>query len=135
MDVSHARPQAAATPEPARPVSHGIVFHEDCPRVGGPCRPGLALLARLRLAVDATRPAEEFAISGTVRLDGCPEDCTLGWRMTRDAGWAFGDVGAAPDIDDLVQQAQARQAAEEAGRPPPAAPRGATIVCGPRAGQ
>jgi predicted metal-binding protein len=92
-----------------------------CKHTGGVCAPGYDLLTRLRAAVTAANPGEDFEISGTVRLADCTPDhgapCIAGWRATRAAAWFFGDIDPDQPIDDLIAFART-----SAGRADPAGP-------------
>jgi predicted metal-binding protein len=109
-----ARPYAVAHFAP-----HKVLVCTDCRHKGGVCKPKYALLTRLRAALSAATPADDFEISGTSRLADCAPDhggpCIAGWWATRTATWFFGDIDPDQPLDDLI--AVARTAADRtAGR-------------------
>lgn len=99
----HAVPPTAPMPQPAR---HQLLVCRDCRHMGRPCLPGLALLHRLRAAIAAAAPGEQFEISGSACLADCPRPCTVAWRVSAGAAWLFGDVDPAAGIEDLVALAE-----------------------------
>ena len=93
---------------------HQILVCQSCRHKDSPCRPGLALLEKLRAAVsEAKGLAEDFEISGTACMAGCDRPCTVAWRATGKATWLFGDIDPDADIDALVDFATLYQRLED----------------------
>jgi len=101
MDSGESRPEAGSV-SVKPPRRHNILVCQACRHEGQECRPGLALLARLREAIAAAGMGEDFEVSGTVCLAGCSRPCTVAWRANAKATWLFGDIDPEADIDDLV---------------------------------
>jgi len=81
----------------------------------GHCRPGLALIERLRAAMDLAGDAvgADFEISGTVCMAGCERPCTIAYFGSHKATYLFGDIDADEDIEDLVAFARQYAALED----------------------
>lgn len=88
--------------------THRIVVCTDCRHFGGPCKPGLELVARLQAAVRDAGPllADDFSIEGTVCTAACERPCTVGFQASGKAAYLFGDIGECDDIAALVSFAQ-----------------------------
>lgn len=71
---------------------------------GTDCRPGFALIDKLRRAIAAAGDTvpEDFAIQGVACMAGCDRPCTVAYHGTRKATYLFGDIDPEVDIDDLV---------------------------------
>lgn len=96
------------------PPRHQILICQSCRHKDSPCRPGLALLEKLRAAVaQANDLAADFEISGTACMAGCDRPCTVAWRATGKATWLFGDIDPDADIDALVAFAKLYQRLED----------------------
>lgn len=102
MDVPLRRPVATPPYAVAQTARHQILVCQSCRHKGDACRPGLALLERLRSAIAAAGLGDDFQVSGTACMAGCDRPCTVAWRATAKATWLFGDVEPEADIDDLV---------------------------------
>ncbi len=115
--MDHPRPPAAALPTAPmpQPARHQLLVCRDCRHTGQPCLPGLALLHRMRAAIAAAAPGEDFEISGSADLAGCPIPCTVAWRVSAGAAWLFGDVDPAAGIEDLVALAESGGPADGEG--------------------
>lgn len=93
---------------------HQILVCQSCRHKDSPCRPGLALLEKLRTAVSQAKGlAADFEISGTACMAGCDRPCTVAWRATGKATWLFGDIDPDADIDALVEFAKLYQRLED----------------------
>ena len=93
---------------------HQILVCQSCRHKDSPCRPGLALLEKLRAAVaEVKNLAEDFEISGTACMAGCDRPCTVAWRATGKATWLFGDIDPDVDVDMLVSFANLYQRLED----------------------
>ncbi|MEO5613692.1 MAG: DUF1636 domain-containing protein [Cypionkella sp.] len=93
---------------------HQILICQSCRHKDSPCRPGLALLEKLRAAVGQAKGlAQDFEISGTACMAGCDRPCTVAWRATGKATWLFGDIDPDADIDALVEFAALYQRLED----------------------
>ena len=107
----------AQAQEPAMRQSaprHQILVCQSCRHKDSPCRPGLALLEKLRAAVSLAKGlAADFEISGTACMAGCDRPCTVAWRATGKATWLFGDIDPDADIDALVEFAALYQRLED----------------------
>ncbi|WP_085034154.1 DUF1636 family protein [Ensifer aridi] len=88
---------------------HKIVVSTDCRFTGGPCRPGVELLALLNRSVAALgKPlGDDFAITGTVCMAVCTRPCTIAFQASGSATYLFGDVSPDENVDDLVRYAAA----------------------------
>ncbi|MEO0544954.1 MAG: DUF1636 domain-containing protein [Pseudomonadota bacterium] len=88
--------------------SHRITVCTSCRHNGSECRPGYALIERLRSAIEAAGDAvsEDFEISGVACMAGCSRPCTVAYHGTRKATYLFGDIDPNEDIDDLVSFAR-----------------------------
>ena len=91
-----------------RTTTHRITVCTSCKHTGETCRPGYALIDRLRAAIEAAGDsiAEDFEISGTACMAGCSRPCTVAYHATRKASYLFGDIEPDADIDDLVEFAR-----------------------------
>lgn len=89
-------------------ANHRITICTSCKHKGETCRPGYALIERLRTAIDAAEDTitEEFEISGVACMAGCAQPCTVAYHSTRKATYLFGDIHPDQDIEDLVSFAQ-----------------------------
>jgi predicted metal-binding protein len=106
METLTRRPKAMPSRPVAQTAPQVVVACNACRHRGDACRPGLALLGRLRMAVTAAAPGAAFEISGTACLEGCltghGRPCVVGWRVTSGGAWLFGDIDHADSIADLV---------------------------------
>ncbi|MEQ8543212.1 MAG: DUF1636 domain-containing protein [Roseitalea porphyridii] len=88
--------------------NHKITICVSCRHKNGredaQCRPGLALIARLRnaLALAGDAIGEDFEISGTVCMAGCDRPCTVAFFGSHKATYLFGDIDPDENIEDLV---------------------------------
>jgi predicted metal-binding protein len=100
-----ARPYSVAQSAP-----HQILVCKACKHKGQDCKPGFALLNRLRAAIQAADLGDAFEVSGTACLAGCVPDhgepCVVGYRATEKATWLFGDIDPDQPLDDLVDFAR-----------------------------
>ena len=86
------------------PKTHKITVCTSCRHKGTDCRPGYALITKLRaaIAVAGDSIAESFEISGVACMAGCDRPCTVAYHASRKATYLFGDIAPDTDIDDLV---------------------------------
>ncbi|MFM7443841.1 MAG: hypothetical protein ACKO2N_08005, partial [Tabrizicola sp.] len=74
-----ARPYSVAQSAP-----HQILVCKACKHKGEDCKPGFALLKKLRTAIQAADLGDSFEVSGTACLAGCVPDhgepCVVGYR-------------------------------------------------------
>ncbi|WP_299154865.1 DUF1636 domain-containing protein [uncultured Tateyamaria sp.] len=91
-----------------RHQNHRITVCTSCTHTGKTCRPGFALIQKLRAAIEAAGPAitEEFEVSGVACMAGCDRPCTVAYQASRKATYLFGDIDPEVDVDDLVTFAQ-----------------------------
>lgn len=84
--------------------THKITVCTDCRIVGAPCRPGLALLARLNDSLSSlgARDNPDFSVEGTVCMAGCQRPCTIAFQASGKATYLFGDIDAETDVGALV---------------------------------
>ncbi|MDO5706682.1 MAG: DUF1636 family protein [Paracoccus sp. (in: a-proteobacteria)] len=104
MTCPSRRPVAAHTHVSARNDAQRLLICQTCPHTGAPCRPGLDLLARLRLGVAAAAMSDDFEISGTVHMTQCTRPCTVAFQAGTRETWIFGDTCPSDCIEDLVMQ-------------------------------
>lgn len=101
----------------AQSAPHQVLVCKACKHKGDVCKPGFALLTRLRAAISATGLGEAFEVSGTACLAGCVADhgepCVVGWRATGKATWLFGDIDPDQPLDDLVAFARSYGARDD----------------------
>lgn len=85
-------------------ATHKITVCTSCKHKGDTCRPGYALIEKLRKAITAAGDAipEDFEISGTACMAGCDRPCTVAYFGSRKATYLFGDIDPEQDVDDLV---------------------------------
>ena len=85
-------------------MNHRITICTSCRHTGSDCRPGYALIDRLRQAIDAAGDAiaQDFEVSGVACMAGCERPCTVAYHATRKATYLFGDIDPDEDIDDLL---------------------------------
>lgn len=85
-------------------ASHRISVCISCRHKGDDCRPGYALIARLRAAIDRAGDAigDDFEISGVACMAGCDHPCTVAYYGSRKATYLFGDIDPDDHIDDLI---------------------------------
>ena len=95
--------------------THRITVCTSCRHKGTECKPGYALIARLRAAIVAAGDSvtEDFEISGVACMAGCDRPCTVAYHGTRKATYLFGDIEADADIADLVSFARDYAALED----------------------
>lgn len=107
-----ARPDAVAQSAP-----HQILVCKACKHKDQDCKPGFALLKRLREVITSAGLGDEFEVSGTACLAGCMPrhgaPCVVGWRATAKASWLFGDIDPDQPLDDLVEFARAHAATSD----------------------
>jgi predicted metal-binding protein len=107
-----ARPYSVAQSAP-----HQILVCKACKHKGQDCKPGFALLNRLRAAIQAAELGDAFEVSGTACLAGCVPDhgepCVVGYRATEKATWLFGDIDPDQPLDDLVAFARTYAALDD----------------------
>lgn len=107
-----ARPYSVAQSAP-----HQILVCKACKHKGQDCKPGFALLKKLRAAIQAASLGESFEVSGTACLAGCVPDhgepCVVGYRATEKATWLFGDIDPDQSLDDLVDFARTYAALDD----------------------
>lgn len=100
------RPVASPPYSVAQSAPHQILVCKACKHRDQPCKPGFALLQRLRAAIRAADLGEEFEVSGTACLAGCVlasgAQCVVGWRATGKATWLFGDIDPDQSLDELI---------------------------------
>lgn len=100
-----ARPYSVAQTAPRQ-----ILVCKACKHNGDACKPGFALLKKLRAAIGAAGLGETFELSGTACLAGCVPDhgepCVVAWRATEKATWLFGDIDPDQPLDELVDFAR-----------------------------
>ncbi len=101
----------------AQTTPHQILVCKACRHEGDACKPGFALLKRLRAAISAAGLGDTFEVSGTACLAACVPDhgepCVVGWRATEKATWLFGDIDPDQPLDDLVAFARTYAALED----------------------
>jgi predicted metal-binding protein len=101
----------------AQTAPHQILVCKACKHKGDACKPGLALLKTLRVAIQAAGLSEEFEVSGTACLAGCVPDhgepCVVGWRATGKATWLFGDIDPDQPLDELIAFARSYAAVDD----------------------
>ncbi|MEO1732792.1 MAG: DUF1636 domain-containing protein [Pseudomonadota bacterium] len=85
-------------------MEHRITVCTSCRHKGTECRPGYALIDRLRRAIAVAGDAvpDSFEISGVACMAGCDRPCTVAYHASRKATYLFGDIDPDTDIDDLV---------------------------------
>lgn len=83
---------------------HRIVVCTSCRHKNTDCKPGQALIERLRIALAATDGlvSGDFEISGIACMAGCDRPCTIAYQASRKATYLFGDIDIDEDVDDLV---------------------------------
>lgn len=88
--------------------NHRITVCTSCRHKGTECRPGYALIAKLRAAMDAAGGAiaDDFEVSGVACMAGCDRPCTIAYHGSNKATYLFGDIDPDEDIKDLVAFAQ-----------------------------
>ena len=99
-----------------RTTRHQLILCTTCRKTGTECPPGLALLRSLNQTVDLGRAAglpEDFGISGTACLSGCPHPCTVAFVADGKTSYMFGDIDPAENLDALVEFAQLYRARED----------------------
>ncbi|MEM1377171.1 MAG: DUF1636 domain-containing protein [Pseudomonadota bacterium] len=89
-------------------TTHRISVCTSCRHKNTECKPGYALIERLREAIEAAGDAvtEDFEISGVACMAGCSRPCTVAYHGTRKATYLFGDIDADEDIEDLLEFAR-----------------------------
>ena len=101
----------------AQSAPHQILVCKSCKHKGQDCKPGFALLKKLRAAIASAGLGDAFEVSGTACLAGCVprhgEPCVVGWRATAKATWLFGDIDPDQPLDDLVAFAKAYAALDD----------------------
>lgn len=101
----------------AQSAPHQILVCKACKHKGDACKPGFALLQKLRAAIASAGLGDQFEVSGTACLAGCVprhgQPCVVGWRATEKATWLFGDIDPDQPLDDLVDFARAYAAQED----------------------
>jgi predicted metal-binding protein len=94
----------------AHSAPHQILVCKACKHKGQACKPGFALLKKLRAAISVADLGDAFEVSGTACLPGCVHDhgepCVVGYRATEKATWLFGDIEPDQPLDDLIAFAQ-----------------------------
>lgn len=87
---------------------HQITVCLACRHTGDACRPGQALIEKLRAAIAAAGPAlaADFAVSGVACMAGCARPCTVAYHGTAKATYLFGDIDPAEDIGALLAFAE-----------------------------
>lgn len=83
-------------------MTHRITICTSCRHKGTECRPGYALIDRLRQAIGRAAIPEDFEISGVACMAGCDRPCTVAYHGTKKATYLFGDIDPDADVDDLV---------------------------------
>jgi predicted metal-binding protein len=88
--------------------NHKITVCTSCKHKGTECRPGFALIKKLRATINAAGNAipEDFEVSGVACMAGCDRPCMVAYHGSRKATYLLGDIDPAVDIDDLVTFAQ-----------------------------
>ncbi|EFL90799.1 DUF1636 domain-containing protein [Ahrensia sp. R2A130] len=83
---------------------HKITVCVSCRHKNSECRPGLALIEKLRSAIDVASDVvgDDFAVSGVACMAGCDRPCTVAYQASSKTTYLFGDIDADADIDDLV---------------------------------
>lgn len=88
---------------------HTLLISTNCPHSGYGCAPGLDLLRNLNRAVaQGARAAvleDDFSLAGHMTTRQCGRDCQVGFHVTEDRCYVFGDVAAGCDLDALVADA------------------------------
>lgn len=101
----------------AQSAPHQVLVCKACKHKGDACRPGFALMKKLRAAIEAAGLGKEFEVSGTACLAGCVPDhgepCVVGYRATEKATWLFGDIDPDQPLDELVDFARAYAALDD----------------------
>lgn len=101
----------------AQSAPHQVLVCKACKHKGEACKPGFALLKKLRAAIDAAGLGAEFEVSGTACLAGCVAEygkpCIVGYRATEKATWLFGDIDPDQPLDDLVDFARTYAALDD----------------------
>lgn len=96
-------------------TKHRIIICTSCNHSGASCRPGVALIKKLRAAIDVASDAmaDDFVISGMACMAGCNTPCTVGFQADKKAAYLFGDIDPEQDIDELVAFARLYQSNED----------------------
>ena len=101
----------------AQSAPHQVLVCKACKHKGDACKPGFALLKKLRAAIKVAGLGDQFEVSGTACLAGCVqghgEPCVVGYRATEKATWLFGDIDPDQPLDDLVDFARSYAALED----------------------
>jgi predicted metal-binding protein len=110
--------RAASPPNAvAQTAPHQILVCKACKHKNEACKPGFALLNRLRAAIATAGLGQAFEVSGTAYLANCVPDhgkpCVIGWRATEKATWLFGDIDPDQPLDDLIAFAKAYAAVQD----------------------
>ena len=81
-----------------------ILICRDCRHWDSACRPGLAMVTRLRTAINAAggAPAQLVHVGSTTCMAGCDRPCTVAFQAEGKATYLFGDIDPKADIDALV---------------------------------
>lgn len=89
-------------------MDHQITICTSCRHTGTSCRPGYALIERLRqaIAMAGDSVSDGFEVSGVACMAGCDRPCTVAYHASRKATYLFGDIDPDTDIDDLVRFAE-----------------------------
>lgn len=115
--VDKTRPPASPPYFVAQSAPHQILVCKACKHKGQECKPGFALLKRLRAAISAAGLGDGFEVSGTACLAGCVPDhgepCVVAYRATAKATWLFGDIDPDQPLDELVAFARTYAAQED----------------------
>jgi predicted metal-binding protein len=111
------RPKASPPYAVVQSAPHQILVCKACKHRGDACKPGFALLTRLRAAIATAGLGDRFEVSGTACLAGCVTDhgapCVVGYRATEKATWLFGDIDPDQPLDDLVAFARSYAALDD----------------------
>jgi predicted metal-binding protein len=106
MENDKRRPVATPAYAVRQTAPHQILVCKACKHKGQSCKPGHALLKKLREAIAAAGMDDSFEVSGTACLAGCVPDhgkpCVVAYRATAKATWMFGDIDPDQPIDDLI---------------------------------
>lgn len=106
MGGASSRPVATPAYSVIQSRPHQILVCKSCKATGTHRRPGAAMIANLRHAIDGNGLAGSYEVTATTCMGGCDQPCSVAFRGPEKASWLFFNLDPVEDIGDTIEFAR-----------------------------